>query len=452
MPENILIVDPEAGAVEVVRQYLEEEGFACVSAESPRQAIQALENGGFSLLISEMTLPRMSGLELMQRARELCPDIGLLIMTAAMDVGDAIEAMRLGAHNFLLKPFHISDLAFNIDNVLERRRLQLENREYQTKLEERVREATLELQRTNDELRKTKEYLQNLLESSVDAILTISPEQKTIAYANRGAEEMLGYGVGQLEGRELAKVLAQGTGELDKIIETLRDGPIRNYETVLHSKRGKPIPVIASISFVRDRDGNVVSTLATCKDVTKQKQLEAELKEMTIKDSLTGLYNQRYFHQRLGSEIERSRRQRHPLSLLMFDVDQFKSYNDACGHLAGDEVLKCIGDVVRDCTRDHVDMGFRYGGDEFTVILPETGITHARRVAERIRAGFEARHFGNCTLSVGLMTYHKDTSPEAFVHFADQMMYGAKRSGGNRVYVYDPKTEKMIIERSGQEE
>jgi diguanylate cyclase (GGDEF)-like protein len=184
--------------------------------------------------------------------------------------------------------------------------------------------------------------------------------------------------------------------------------------------------------------------LAICKDITEQKRLESELKEMSIKDSLTNLYNQRYFYDRLEAEIERAKRQGHPLSLLLFDVDQFKTYNDCHGHLDGDKVLKAAGQVVVECTREHVDIGFRYGGDEFTVILPEASEEQALSIARRIRATFESRHFDNLTVSIGLMSYREGSSLRSFIRFTDAMMYDAKRSGGNRVYVYRPDAEPHV--------
>jgi diguanylate cyclase (GGDEF)-like protein len=98
-----------------------------------------------------------------------------------------------------------------------------------------------------------------------------------------------------------------------------------------------------------------------------------------------------------------------------------------------------VADVVRECTRDHVDIGFRYGGDEFTVILPEADETQARLIGERIRSGFEAHRFDHLTLSVGIMAYRDGYSLRSFIQFADTVMYDAKRAGGNRVYVYKPE-------------
>ncbi len=440
MPNRILIVDAEAGAVEVVRQYLLEEGIECEALYNPKEALERLEWDRFSLLIMDLELPGISGLELLRRASGLDPDLGILITTAAMDVSSAIEAMRLGAYDFLFKPFHISELAFAVEKSLERRRLLMENRQYQLLLEERVREATAEL-------RATKEYLENLLNSSVDTVLTINPDY-TVTYANRGAEDMLGYAASELVGQSITRVLPGGGDELGALTAELDQGPVRNHETHLIARDGRLIPTMVSISRVRGEDGAVLSTLAICKDITQQKQLESELKEMTIKDSLTDLYNQRHFYQRLEMEIERSRRQGRPLSLLLFDVDHFKTYNDRHGHLAGDAVLRAIGELVRECTRDCVDSGFRYGGDEFTVILPETAEAQARQVAERIRATFEERQFDKCTLSVGLMTFLEDVNEQTFIRVADEMMYGAKRSGGNRVCVYDPLKGVQSAERS----
>ncbi len=428
------------GTVEVVRQYLLEEGIACETLCSPKEALELLEWDRFSLLIMDLELPGISGLELVRRASALDQDLGILITTAAMDVSSALEAMRLGAYDFLFKPFHISELAFAVEKSLERRRLLMENRQYQLLLEERVRDATAEL-------RATKEYLENLLNSSVDTVLTISLDY-TLTYINRGAGDMLGYSAAELVGQSITKVLPGGEDELEALTVKLDRGPIRNHETTLVARDGRLIPVMVSVSRVRREDGEILSTLAICKDITQQKQLESELKEMTIKDNLTDLYNQRHFYQRLEVEIERAHRQGRPLSLVLFDVDRFKMYNDRHGHLAGDDVLRAIGEVVRECTRDCVDSGFRYGGDEFTVILPETEEAQARQVAERIRTTFAGRQFDACTMSLGLISYRKNMNAQTFIRLADEMMYGAKRSGGNRVWVYDHATGTVLVERS----
>ena len=119
-----------------------------------------------------------------------------------------------------------------------------------------------------------------------------------------------------------------------------------------------------------------------------------------------------------------------------FGVDHFKPYNDSRGHLEGDKVLHAVGDVIRVCTREHVDYGFRYGGDEFTVILPEAPLEQAHLIADRIREMFAEKRFDLLTMSIGLTSYQEGYSVRKFIQYTDSLMYDAKRAGGNRVYVF----------------
>jgi len=439
--EPILVLDDEASILEILGQYLGDEAYDCTLTTSASEALALLEARRFSLLLTDLKMPEMHGIEVVKRARILDPDLAIIVVTALLDTTNAIEAMRAGADDYLLKPFNLGEISLSVEKALDRRRLVIENRRHQEELEIRVREATADLERTNRELRETKEYLENLLQSSIDAIITLDHEQR-ISYANRSAGIIFGCPVEALYGAPLERFLPGGKEEVRYLLRILEnDQFVRNYETELVSQNRLQFPVNLSLSLIRDAEGSVISTLVFCKDITEQKRLEAELKEMSIKDSLTDLYNQRYFYDRLESEIERAKRQGHPLSLLLFDIDQFKVYNDCHGHLEGDKVLRAVGQVVMECTREHVDIGFRYGGDEFTVILPEAGEEQALSIAERIRATFEENHFDHLTLSVGLMSYRKGSSLRSFIRFTDAMMYDAKRSGGNRVFVFRPETE-----------
>ena len=435
--ERILVLDDESSILEVLGQFFNEEtSYDCTLTCSALEALELIRDGAFALLLTDLRMPEMHGMEVMRRAKEIDPDLAVIVLTALLDATSAIEAMHTGADDYLLKPFNLDEIAFSVKKALERRHLVIENRQYQLELEARVESATQELTQTNRELRTTKEYLESLLHSTVDAIITVDRDN-CISFVNQGAITMLGYGPEDLSGVSADHFFPGGKEELRYLCRMIeQDRLLQNYETELRRKDGAQIPVSMSISQVKGPEEQVVSTLAICKDITQQKKLEGELKEMSIKDSLTGLFNQRYFYDRLEREIERARRQGHPLSLLLFDIDQFKTYNDCHGHLEGDRVLKAVGQVVVECTREHVDIGCRYGGDEFTVILPEAGEEQALSIAERIRETFEARHFDQLTLSVGLMSYNRTSSMRSFIRFTDAMMYDAKRSGGNRVFVF----------------
>jgi len=437
--ERILVLDDESSILELLGQHLTEEGFRCELYTSAVEALAALKSSHFDLLITDLKMPEVHGIDVVLQAKRDDPEIAVIVVTALLEVSNAIEAMRAGADDYLLKPFNLSEILLAVEKALERRRLIIENRHYQSNLEVRIAEATADLEQANKELRGTKEYLESLFHSTVDAILTVN-EDFAVSFANDGATHMFGYTRAVLETMRFAELLNGGSDELQYIYRMLgHDKPLQNYESEVLHQSGRLIPVNISLSQVRNPDTGTVSTLAICKDITQQKLLESELKEMSIKDSLTCLYNQRYFYDRLEAEIERATRQGHPLSLLLFDVDQFKPYNDCHGHLEGDRVLHTVGEVVLECTREHVDIGFRYGGDEFTVILPEAAEEQAHVIAERIRQSFEAKRFDRLTLSVGLMEYRPGSTARSFIRFADAMMYDAKRSGGNKVYIYKPE-------------
>jgi diguanylate cyclase (GGDEF)-like protein len=160
-----------------------------------------------------------------------------------------------------------------------------------------------------------------------------------------------------------------------------------------------------------------------------------ELERLSITDDLTGLYNRRYLMEALANEVRRSRRLDHPCALLIADVDHFKEYNDAYGHLAGDEALTRIAAVLRETTRD-VDCAARYGGEEFVVIMPETKASGAIEMAQRIRTLLAAdeRVGGKLSISIGVAQFPEDgDAPEALLARADAALYRAKREGRDRV-------------------
>jgi len=166
-----------------------------------------------------------------------------------------------------------------------------------------------------------------------------------------------------------------------------------------------------------------------------------ELKRLTIEDSLTGIYNSRHFFDQLDKEIKRSDRYLHPISVIFIDVDNFKGINDAHGHMFGDKILSLIAKRIKACLRSQ-DTAYRFAGDEFTIILPETSSGEAKFVADRIIAKFSQesltvneKEISDITLSIGITEYQKNEEIEQFVHRADVTMYKAKRHSGNCVII-----------------
>jgi diguanylate cyclase (GGDEF)-like protein len=168
-------------------------------------------------------------------------------------------------------------------------------------------------------------------------------------------------------------------------------------------------------------------------------QEERRLRELSVRDGLTALYNKRFLMGRLAGEIEVAQRLNQSLSLLMLDVDDFKKFNDEYGHMEGDQVLIRLARIIRKSARD-TDTACRYGGEEFTVILPGAPAGLAEAVAERIRESFAAQAFTprsgevvSTSVSVGLAEFRDGETVEDFINRADEALYRAKRAGKNRV-------------------
>ncbi|MEJ2100127.1 MAG: diguanylate cyclase, partial [Desulfobacterales bacterium] len=188
--------------------------------------------------------------------------------------------------------------------------------------------------------------------------------------------------------------------------------------------------------------------LLRLKRVLKERQLGTErtrmmekLQKLAITDGLTKLYNSRSFYTQLELEVDRFNRYKHPLSLLLLDIDNFKDYNDKYGHLEGDKVLVRFSQIIKSCLRAN-DSAYRYGGEEFTVILPETTGEEAKTVAQRIRATLENENFipepnkkATITISIGVTQCYPKEELSAFIRRADKAMYLSKQNGRNRVSV-----------------
>lgn len=176
--------------------------------------------------------------------------------------------------------------------------------------------------------------------------------------------------------------------------------------------------------------------------IIRERNLRSLLRRLSVRDGLTDLYNRRFFEHRLEEEAERAFRQTYPLFLVMLDLDRFKEFNDCFGHRAGDELLCQLAHDLTYSTRQHVDTPFRYGGDEFTVIIPQAKTEQAGQIAERILHSYRKHKIGETSLSLGVARLkrnpHKSLREDLnrLVHQADEAMYAAKRSGGNRVVLH----------------
>ena len=262
-----------------------------------------------------------------------------------------------------------------------------------------------------------------------------------ITLFNPAAEKLLGYSAKEaIDQLHISKLYhpAKAGHTVKRLMYDPDCGPLgklQNHESQLKSKQGHIIPIRISATLIFDGEQEIGS-IGFFHDLTKSKNMEATLIQLSITDGLTGLFNHFHFNTLLPYEIERCNRYDRNLSLVCIDMDNFKIVNDKLGHIQGDSLLKFIGQLILDLLRSS-DYAFRYGGDEFMILLPETSTHEAELIMQRLHVQFNKKkpsmikntpELNDCVgFSYGIVDYLKKESSEAFIHRADLSMYECKR-------------------------
>lgn len=286
-----------------------------------------------------------------------------------------------------------------------------------------------------------------LAEGSSDMVTRIGTDER-ISYISPSCASVVGWRPDQLTGTlALAGVNALDLPRVEKTVAALKRGEAEeariSYRT-RHREKSE-IWVETTLRVARKVSGEIDGVVAISRDITEQKDLEERLEILAIEDGLTGLANRRRFDERLQEEWARALRDNKPLSLLMIDVDNFKTFNDAYGHPAGDECLRSVARVLAEEAKRTTDLAARYGGEEFALLLPNTDAAGCARIGERIRR--ELRNAGishPLNLPSGLVTAslggtacwpgtERYAEPVSLVEAADRALYAAKQGGRDRL-------------------
>jgi diguanylate cyclase (GGDEF)-like protein len=425
----ILIVDDRIEDRDTLRDILAGKGYRTVLAKDGYEAVGFSEKGNFDVILLDIKMPKMDGIETMERIKELRPDAGIIMMTAYSMEEFIEDSLRKGAYTCLFKPIDVEKMLEAIQKV----------RDLGKKFR---REEQVEILIVDDDP-NYRETVADILEDEGYKVSKVETGMASIEEVKKKFFNvvLVDFKLADITGLELAKKIKA----IDKNSYMILVTGHASLETAL-----KAIEMREEIyGFVVKGGGRDPGQLKwTIKSALREQRLtwdkmEAEnklrranrrLEELSITDDLTGIYNRRHFYEKLSEMTARAKRYKLPLSLLMFDVDHFKSYNDTRGHLAGNRVLERVGRIVSEEIRE-VDWGFRYGGDEFTVILPETSKKDATIVAERIRKSFEKSKFDETTLSIGVAQYDLESELDTLIKHADETMYKAKSQGGNRIEI-----------------
>ncbi|HTY07783.1 MAG TPA: GAF domain-containing protein [Candidatus Edwardsbacteria bacterium] len=288
----------------------------------------------------------------------------------------------------------------------------------------------------------------------IGMLLVDQERQELVLAASRG------YGVGDEKmgkrlriGREGVTGMVAATGQPVTIDDVTRSSSYISIDPNTRSEIAVPLKlgnqVVGVINVESDNlnafgslDLRLLSTLAAQVAVAVENaRLYEQTEQLAVTDGLTGVFNHRYFQQFLTSELNRAKRYRHALSLIMLDIDHFKNVNDTKGHPSGDRVLQQVAGVLRNQARD-VDLVARYGGEEFMVVLPETGKREAQIIANRIRVQirdytFKDEHqkdLSRITVSLGVASYPEDGADKnELIDYVDKALYRAKAAGRDQV-------------------
>jgi diguanylate cyclase (GGDEF)-like protein/PAS domain S-box-containing protein len=296
------------------------------------------------------------------------------------------------------------------------------------------------------DLQKNREELQTILDTSPTMIFYKDRENKFIR-VNKALAKETGLSRKEVEGKTGFEIYpAQATTYWEDDKEIIASGkPKTGIVEPMETATGKKWVQTDKIPY-RDKEGRIIGIIGFSVDITDRRRAEEALRaseqryrELSINDDLTSLYNSRYFHNQLKMEMDRADRYGQPLTLLVLDLDDFKAFNDTYGHVEGDQVLSRFGQVVKRCLRQ-TDSAYRYGGEEFTILLPMTTSADGAVTAERIRMEFRDEIFSpapgqdvHVTVSIGLGQYKPQEDMKAFVHRIDQLMYQGKKNGKDRV-------------------
>ena len=253
------------------------------------------------------------------------------------------------------------------------------------------------------------------------------------------------------------KVGSRVIGEIDDVMKLISDalGMAQSYDASLNGASRK-LPTARTAAQVKEIVETLIKSTHEMRDTNKalearlalskteisnlQQNLEA-IRAESLTDPLTGLGNRKYFDRMIGMAVQEALATGEPLSLLLFDIDHFKSFNDSYGHLTGDQVLRLVGMSLKQTIKGQ-DITARYGGEEFAVVLPNTGLRQALTVADHIRRAVMAKELkkkstgeilGRVTISVGVSMLKPDDNTDSLIERADACLYAAKRAGRNRV-------------------
>ncbi len=441
---RILIVDDSLYHLNFLAEMLKSYGYFTIKAENAERARITIDSEHPDLILLDIVMPGMDGYEFCKTLKyhPKNSDIPIIFMSASNELFDKIKAFKVGGVDYISKPFQIEEVVARVENQLALKRQNI-----------RLTQEIERRQYVEEILCESRTLLASVLNSSPDGIAAfkaVRDQTGKIAYfrcvvANPRVAEFISQPPNSLVGQRVLKSMID---QLDKtlfeqLVQVVETGETLNQEFYFDIH---PTQHWYQITAVKNGEGFSV----TIRDISERKEWEMllnqtsqNLYQQAISDSLTNIGNRRAFDHYLEQEWHRAKREQLVLSLILADIDYFKSYNDHYGHQAGDECLRKIAQAIHDAVKRPTDFVARYGGEEFAVILPNTDREGAKLVAELIHSQIHQLQLPHAqstvcpyiTLSQGVSACvpQPEDSFQMLIARADGALYQAKEQGRDRI-------------------
>lgn len=452
----ILIIDDDPNLRKTLADIIRIKGYETLTATDGEKGLAVLLENRVNLVLLDLGLPGIPGLEVLARIKTGFPLTGAIVLTGQATIDSAVEATNRGAFSYLVKPYEIDQLIIHIRRALEKQQS-----------EEEIARYHLELERMNAELKTLQEVSEAIsqtldLDELVNEVLQALVRTKIFPFELRGGIFLVDDGKMRLASFvNLPETLLKPCQEISQgqclCGQAATTGEIAIYSTsgenglpaLCHPEKERYGRIIVPLKVVNTVVGllslytepetevsehllNLLASLGSQIGIAlNNAKLYEQTKISSLHDPLTGLANRRFLELQLKKSFKAAKRYQEKLSVVMLDIDHFKSYNDTRGHLEGDRLLAKFAEQLVKELRD-ADFVFRYGGEEFLCMLPGTDLTMACEVAERVRMAVQTET--DVTISLGVASFTDDMpDKESLVRKADEALFRAKRNGRNRV-------------------
>jgi diguanylate cyclase (GGDEF)-like protein len=414
---TVLCVDDDPVALEQMAGLLRRIGATVLLAENGSEGLDLFRTSGPDLVIADLLMPGMDGLELSRAIRAEDPDVPIFVATGVDEPELIVRALEQDVDHLLLKPLLPDAL---VSAVLKSLRV-------------------LELRRR---LQEAGRVLRQALDAFPNFVMVV--EDNGISYANRGLCSFLGfssYDDMRSQSREVGEFVAELDGEPyaqgpREWLRSILDDPLDRERRLKLSDPRNPEARPRTFAAAFSPFGAPGRSLLSLTDVSELEDARQSLEDQAATDPLTGVCNRRRLMELLAVEEGRAVADKGPFALVMFDIDHFKSINDTYGHDVGDSVLKELVGLVQDSVRA-TDRLARLGGEEFMVLAAGSGLARAARVADRLCRVVAGHDFSGVsrqvTCSFGVVEHRAGESREQVLKRVDQALYRAKQGGRNRV-------------------